>query len=419
MAQIQHWFFWLFLVFFLISHFYEWLLDFLNLKEIKKHLTRIPDLFAKSINFEEYQKSISYTQSKTHFGWIKTLFEVVLLWAFILTGWFGTLDQFLANAIGADSIWYPVSYPFMLGAIFYLLGLPFTIYFQFVLEELFGFNRTTAKTFILDQIKSGFLALLLGAPLLLLIFKTVTWLGDYWWLGAWGLVMFFQFLVAALFPVLFAPLFYKFTPLEEWELKNSIEALAKKIKFKMMGVFTIDGSKRSSHSNAFFAGMGKARRIVLFDTLLKQLNQDEIISVLAHEMGHSQKKHIQKSLILSSLMTLLGLWILSLLLKWPPFFQIFGITTPSLHTGIVIFGLISSVFTFFLTPVFNLFSRKNEYEADEFSVQTVKDPDSMISSLVKLSKENLSNLTPHPWYSFYHYSHPTTLERAEAIRKLS
>ncbi|MCP5467683.1 MAG: M48 family metallopeptidase [Deltaproteobacteria bacterium] len=418
MEQTQHWFFWLFLAFFLISHTYEWSLDVLNLKEIKRHISKIPELFSNMITFEDYQKSITYTQAKTKFGWYKTLFELTLLWVFILGGWFGKFDQILANSFATGSIWHQVSYPFAIGAIFYLAGLPFTIYYQFVLEERFGFNRTTAKTFILDQIKSGFLAVLLGVPLLMLIFKTVSWLGDYWWLGTWGLVMFFQFLVAALFPVLFAPLFYKFTPLEEGELKNRIEELAQKIKFKMMGVFTIDGSKRSSHSNAFFAGMGKARRIVLFDTLLKQLNQDEIIAVLAHEMGHSQKKHIQKSLILSASMTLLGLWILSLLLKWPPFFQTFGITTPSLHTGLVIFGLISSVFTFFLTPVFNLFSRKNEYEADEFSVQTVKDPESMISSLVKLSKENLSNLTPHPWYSFYHYSHPTTLERAEAIKKI-
>jgi len=194
--------------------------------------------------------------------------------------------------------------------------------------------------------------------------------------------------------------------------------LASRLNFKMAGVFTIDGSKRSTHSNAFFAGFGKARRIVLFDTLVKNLTTAEITSVIAHEIGHNIKKHIQQSFILSSIVMLFGFWMLSLCLKWPQFYETFHIATLSMHIGLVLFVLFASVFTFPLSPLFNAISRKNEYEADAFSIRSLNDKENMVSSLIKLSKDNLSNLTPHPWYSFFHYTHPTTLERAKAIEHL-
>lgn len=418
MIQTQYWFFWLFAALYLLHLGVEITLDALNLKELKKHRGKIPPLFTDSFSMEEYQKSIDYTQSKAHFSWVKAGFDVAVLWAVILSGGFYYLDEWLALWIHQGTLIHQVAYPLTLGGIFYILHLPFGIYHQFVLEEKFGFNKTKVSTFVGDQIKTIFLSLLIGAPLLALIFKIVDWMGSSWWIGGWGAMMAFQFLTAALFPVLLAPLFYKFTPLEAGELKERITNLAKKVKFKMAGVFTIDGSKRSTHSNAFFAGIGRTRRIVLFDTLMNNLSTPEIISVLAHEMGHNVKKHIQKGLILSSVSTLLGFFILAQLLHWTPFFATFGVPTPSVHVGLVLFGLLSSVFTFPFNPLFKWISRRNEYEADAFSVETTGDQESMKGSLVKLSKDNLSNLTPHPWYSFYHYSHPTTTERVAAIEAI-
>ncbi len=413
--MIHLWFFWLFVFLYLLHIGVEVSLDVLNLKELQRHRLQIPALFQNSFTAEEYEKSIAYTRSKTQFGWVKAGFDVLLFWFLILTGGFFKLDQWLGNFIPPGTLYHQVAYPLLIGGIVYLFHLPFGIFYQFVLEERFGFNKTKPGTFILDQIKSILISLILGIPLLAIIFSLVDHLGTYWWLAAWGVMMAFQLLTAALFPVLFAPLFYKFTPLEEGELKKKIYELAEKVRFKMAGVFTIDGSRRSTHSNAFFAGMGKARRIVLFDTLVANLSHPEIVSVLAHEMGHNVKKHIQKSLALSSLSTLVGFYLLSLCLNWKDFFLAFGVPEPSLHVGFVLFGLISSVFTFPLNPLFRWISRRNEYESDRFSVETTGDKESMASSLVKLSKDNLSNLTPHPWYSFYHYSHPTTKERVQAI----
>jgi STE24 endopeptidase len=232
-------------------------------------------------------------------------------------------------------------------------------------------------------------------------------------------MMGFQLLTAAIFPVILAPLFYKFVPLQEGELKERLIALAQQIKFKMAGIFTIDGSRRSTHSNAFFAGIGKTRRIVLFDTLVDQLSTTEIVAVLGHEMGHNVKKHIQKSLLLSAAASLLGFYLLSLCLKWPTFFQTFAVPEPNLAVGFVLFGLLSGVFTFPFNPITKWISRRNEYESDAFSVEVTKEKEAMKTSLIKLSRDNLSNLTPHPWYSFYHYSHPTTAERVAAIEAIA
>lgn len=419
MSPVDHWFFWLFAFFYLLHHAIEFGLDLLNLGELKRHEDQIPPLFRSSFSDEDYRKSIAYTRAKTRYGWAETAFDIVILAAFVFTGAFDRLYLLLGEVFPRNSLLHLVSYPLALGGVFYLLKLPFSVYFQFVLEERFGFNKTKPATFVVDQLKTLLLSLVIGAPLLALIFWLVGRLGESWWLAAFGVVMVFQFLTAALFPVLLAPLFYKFTPLEAGELKNRLETLAREIQFKMSGVFTIDGSRRSSHSNAFFAGMGKARRIVLFDTLVENLSTDEIVAVIAHEMGHNKKKHIGKGLILSSLMTLLAFFVLARLLEWPPFFQAFGVPAPNLAIGFVLFSLVSGVFTFPAQPLLQWISRRNEYEADRFSVMIVKDKGAMASSLIKLSKDNLSNLTPHPWYSFYHYSHPTTSERVRAIEALA
>lgn len=415
MSLTNNWFFWVFFFLYAAHLGVELALDALNWKELQRHKGRLPDLYKDVFTPQDYEKAIAYTESKMRFGWAKAAFDVVVLWTLILTGGFHVLDVYLGRWIPADSLWHLVAYPFLLGGILYVLNLPFNIYFQFVLEEKYGFNRMRAATFLSDQVKTLLLSLLIGVPLLALLFWLVRSIGPHWWLAGWLVMLGVQFLTAALFPVVFAPIFYKFTPLGEGELKERIFGLAQKVRFKMSGVFTIDGSRRSSHSNAFFAGLGKTRRIVLFDTLVKNLSTAEIVAVLAHEMGHNVKNHIQKGLILSALSSLAGLYILAKLLDWEPFFAAFRVPEPNLAIGFVLFSLVSSVFTFPANPLLKWFSRKNEYEADRFSVETTGDKVSMTGALLKLSKDNLSNLTPHPAYSFYHYSHPTTTERAAAI----
>jgi STE24 endopeptidase len=333
-----------------------------------------------------------------------------IIWLVILGGVFGKLDALLDSRL---------AYPLVIGLALYLLQLPFTIYGQFSLEQRFGFNKSTVGTFILDQIKGLVIALVLGVPLLLLIYGFMDTTGERWWIFGFLAFMAFQFLTAAIFPVFLAPLFFNFKLLPESSLRTRIIALARKIQFKMADVFTIDGSRRSSHSNAFFAGFGKTRRVVLFDTLMSSLTEDEIVAVVAHEMGHDKCKHIQKSLIMSTLFALVGFYILSLAIAWPTLYEAFAAGEPKPYIGLVLFVLFSGVFTFPLQPLFQYFSRRNEYEADQFSAKANGDVESLKGALRKLAKDNLSNLTPHPCYSFFHYSHPSLKERLKALHKLN
>ncbi len=410
----DNWFLCLFIIFYAAYLIIEIGLDMLNINHIEQHRHIIPDLFENIYSMDDYQKSIAYTKAKTNFKIFGLALKTIILLSFIVSGFFGDLDIWLKNFISHD-FWRGVSYPFLVGAVFYVIGLPESYYHQFVLEEKFGFNRMDIKTYITDQIKAVLLGLVFGVPIIAALLWIINESGDRWWVFGCALIMGFQFFTAAIYPVFLAPLFNKFSPLADGTLKDRISNLAKQLNFKMAGIFTIDGSKRSSHSNAFFAGLGSMRRIVLFDTLVEKHSEDEIVGVIAHEMGHNVKKHIQKSLVLSSLITLLLFYALSLCLKWPLFFTTFGVPEPSIHVGLVLFALFSSVFMFPISPIFTKISRHNEFEADEFSVLTTKNKSHLRQALVKLSKENLANLRPHPWYSAYHYSHPTTLERVKAI----
>jgi len=362
------------------------------------------------ISDESYQRSIAYTKAKTKFGLFKRFFMAAVIWLVILSGAFAKLDSVLNSRL---------AYPLIIGFALYVLQLPFSIFGQFSLEQRFGFNKTTIGTFILDQIKGLIIALVLGVPLLLLIYWFMDTAGERWWIFGFFAFMAFQLLTAAIFPVFLAPLFYKFTLLPDSSLRTRIIELARKIQFKMADVFTIDGSRRSSHSNAFFAGFGKTRRVVLFDTLVTSLTEDEIVAVVAHEMGHDKCKHIQKSLVMSTLFAFAGFYILSLAIAWPTLYDAFSAGEPRNYVGLVLFVLFSGVFTFPLQPLFQYFSRRNEYEADQFSAKTTGDMESLQVALKKLAKDNLSNLTPHPWYSFFHYSHPSLKERLDALHNLN
>jgi STE24 endopeptidase len=241
--------------------------------------------------------------------------------------------------------------------------------------------------------------------------------GSYWWLWAFLFVFAFQFLMLILYPTLIAPLFNKFELLKDAELGERILALADRVGFKTSGIYTMDGSKRSTHSNAYFTGIGKSKRIVLFDTLLEQMTADQVLAVLAHEMGHYKMKHVLRMLIVQGIFLLVGFYVLSFLVDYEPLFRAFGLERPSNYAALVLFSLLSGPATFYLTPLLNLLSRKHEYEADRFAATVLKDSRPMEEALIRLTIKNLSNLTPHPWYSAYHYSHPTTVERISAIRR--
>jgi STE24 endopeptidase len=385
----------------------ETVLDVLNLQHIAKH-PGVPLYIADMVTEETYKRSVAYTIAKTKTGVVRRAFSAVFTWALILSGAFGAIDLWLGSRL---------AYPLAIGMMLYVVQIPFALYNQFWLEQRFGFNRSSVATFVLDQVKGLALALVFGIPLLLLIYWFMDTAGTSWWIFAFLAWMGFQLLTAAIFPVFLAPLFYKFTLLHDSSLRDRIMALAQKIQFKMADVFSIDGSRRSAHSNAFFAGFGKTRRVVLFDTLMLSLSEDEIIAVIAHEMGHDKKRHIQRQLILSTLGSLFAFYVLSHAIQWPTLYDAFSAGVAKNYIGLVLFALFAGVVTFPLQPLFQLMSRRYEYEADRFSIETTGDKESMQGALKKLAKDNLSNLTPHPWYSFFHYSHPTLKERLDAIAK--
>jgi STE24 endopeptidase len=311
---------------------------------------------------------------------------------------------------------------FIVGFAMSLPGLPFDWYGQFRLEEKFGFNTTTQKTWWLDRLKGLLLAALLGYPLLVLILKIVEWTGDAWWLWAWGALLGFQLLMLVLAPVLILPLFNKFTPLPEGSLRERLLKLAERTRFVAKSIQVMDGSKRSRHSNAFFTGFGKFRKIVLFDTLISQLSEPELEAVLAHEIGHFKKKHIPKMLIFSAFTSLAGFYVVSVLANQEWFYRAFGFeattkATTNIAPALLLFTLLSGVVMFWFSPLAHWWSRRYEYQADAFAAGVMNEPNSLIGALRKLNEKNLSNLTPHPLYSGFYYSHPTLVERETALTR--
>jgi STE24 endopeptidase len=299
------------------------------------------------------------------------------------------------------------------------LNIPFSAYRVFVIEEKYGFNKTTLKTFLFDILKSWLLSALIGG----LVFACVLWIfektGDFAWLLCWAAISVFYLFLAFIAPAVIMPLFNKFIPVEDGELKNALENYAKEQSFKMKGLFKMDGSKRSTKSNAFFTGFGKYRRIVLFDTLIEKHTVDELVSVLAHEMGHFKLGHIYKSILLELANTGLMLFILSFFVKAPGIFEAFKMRNISVYAGMLFFGFLYSPVNTVVSIAANILSRKHENEADRFSINTYKKPEAMIEALKKLTVDNLSNLTPHPLKVFLEYSHPPVLERIRAIREIN
>ena len=310
-----------------------------------------------------------------------------------------------------------ILYVFLVSSAFSLFSLPFDLYSRFVIEEKYGFNRMTLGLFIMDMLKGALLSVLLGVPLLLGLFWFIDRTGSYWWLFAFLGFSVYQLVVSFLYPSLIAPLFNKYSPFDEGTLKEKILTLAKELGFRTSGIYLMDGSRRSRHGNAYFTGLGRTKRIVLFDTLVDSLEEDETLAVLAHEIGHEKNHHITKALVLSLLVSLAGFYALSLLLRFEPFFQAFGFTRSSYHAAVVLLGFCAGPFTFFLKPLATMWSRKREYQADRFAADATAGPGALEAALIRLSRENLANLTPHPLYSFFHYSHPSLSERIEALSR--
>ena len=387
------------------------LADYLNLTRLQDDLPRD---FEGVYDPERYRKSQEYLKVNTRFGWVTVSFDLIVLLAFWFGKGFPLLDEWV-RAFNYGPIVWGLMYMAALMLFKALLSLPFGIYHTFVIEERFGFNQTTPATYILDLLKGLLLAILLGTPLLAGILAFFEYAGaNAWWL-CWIAVTLYMLGVQFIAPTWIMPLFNKFTPLEAGELKSAILSYADSIKFPIENVYVMDGSKRSSKSNAFFTGFGKHRRIVLFDTLIKRHSTGELVAVLAHEMGHYKKKHIIQSLILGIIQMGVMLYLLSLFISYPGLFDAFYMPRTSVFAGLIFFAMLYSPLDFLIGLVMQRLSRRNETEADRFAVETTHDPQSMMDALKKLSVDNLSNLLPHPFYVSLNYSHPPVLQRIKTI----
>ncbi len=377
-----------------------------HIKHIQAHRAAVPAAFADKISLEAHQKAADYTVTRSKFGILELSFATILLAIWTLGGGLQLLDGFI-RSFEFSPIFTGIAVIFGLGLISGFLDLPFTLYKTFVIEEKFGFNRLTLKMFITDTLKSTAIMLVIGLPFLYF----VLWLMDlrdvspYWWLYVWGSWFGFSMLMMWLYPAFIAPIFNKFTPLDEPELKSKITQLLERCGFTSNGVFIMDGSKRSSHGNAYFTGFGSNKRIVFFDTLLNSLQHNEIEAVLAHELGHFKRNHIKKRIFTMALMSLGGLALLAWLIDQSFIYEGLGVTQVSSHMALILFMLVTPLISIFLTPIFSLMSRKHEFEADEFAAENT-DANHLITALVKLYEENSNTLTPDPLYSAFYDSHP-------------
>jgi STE24 endopeptidase len=390
-------------------------LERLNRRAVLAHASEIPAAFQAVMDAPTYRKSINYTLAHGSFSQVELTWNVLVLAVLLFSGILGWSFHWFSGALGLSS-WAMAAWLCAIGVLLSLPGLPLDWYSHFRLEERFGFNTTTLRLWCMDRIKGMLLSLLLGYPLLVLVLKLVSWTGYWWWLWAWGVILLFQVIMMVLAPVLIMPLFNKFTPLPEGALRDRLLGLARRTNFRAASIQMMDGSKRSRHSNAFFTGFGQFRKIVLFDTLIQQLSEPELEAVLAHEIGHYKKRHILKMLVFSAFSTLAGLFLVSFLARQPWFCSAFGLPAGSVPAALLLFGLLAGVVTFWFSPVAHWWSRRYEYEADAYAAAVMKEGQSLIGALRKLNEKNLSNLTPHPIYSGFYYSHPTLLERERALQ---
>ncbi len=404
--------FWIFIALIVIDFVFNTWLDILNAQHFDDPL---PDEVSDIYDEESYRQSIAYKKTYFRFGLIKSVFHFIIVLLFLFSGGFAWLDG-LVSQITAHPVWQSLIFFGILILAEMLINLPFAYYATFRIEEKFGFNKSTLKTFISDKIKSAFLSLiflvLVGYPVIWIYYRDSE---NFWW-KAWLVISIFSIIINFLYSDLIVPLFNKQTPLEPGELRNRLEILANKTGFKIKDIYVIDGSKRSTKANAYFSGFGPRKRIVLFDTLIQDLEPGEIEAVLAHEIGHYKKKHILWNIALSVLLTGLTLYLLSLALQNQVLAQALGVEKPSFHIGAIAFALLYGLIEDILSVIQGIISRKFEFQADRYAARYGY-AKSLISALKKLARKSFSNLTPHPLYVFVHYSHPPLRERIKNLLK--
>ena len=404
-------FFLIILVALTVEYAIDAIADLLNLKSLRAEPpSAVQDIYQP----DDYRKTQEYIRTNTRFALAASTFHLAVLLSFWFAGGFNYLDR-LVTSWGFAPIPTGLLYIAILALAYNLLTLPFSIYRTFVIEEKFGFNRTTPRTFVLDRIKGLALAALLGGALLSGILALFQYAGYHAWLYCWIAFTIFFLIFEYVAPVLLLPLFNKFTPLEPGELREAVFTYARYVDFPIKNVFVMDGSRRSTKSNAFLIGFGRNKRIALFDTLLKKHTVPELIAVLAHEIGHHKKKHIIQNAVLGILHAGIVLFLLSVFLRSPGLYQAFYMEQPSIYSGLVFFALLATPLEMVISLATNALSRKNEYEADRFAIKTIQHPQHLSEALKKLYADNLSNPVPHPFYVFLNHSHPPLLQRIEAI----
>lgn len=390
-------------------------LEGLNRAEVRRNAGQRPAALVDVMDEATYAKAVDYTLAKSRFGTVEIIFEVGILLAALFSGVLPWL-WLKFNALAPGAAWSGAL--FLVGTMMLLSlpGLPLEWWAQFRLEEKFGFNKSTVGLWIADHIKSALLGLAIGFPLMWALLALVGRVGPLWWIWGFALLFSFQLLMLVLYPKLIMPLFNKLTPLPEGDARTRLMALADRTGFQAQTIDVMDGSKRSGHSNAFFSGFGRFRRIVLYDTLMAQLAQDEVEAVLAHEIGHYKRGHIPQRLVTMAFMQLAAFGAIAWLVNATWFNTSFGLPPGVLAPTFLLFGLLGGVLTFWFSPISNWISRKHEYEADAFARNAMGGPAPLVGALRKMSQKNLSNLTPHPLYSTFHYSHPTLVERERALQ---
>ena len=405
----------IFIFFLIISTGMQLWLSLRQARHVAQHRSTVPEEFSDKITLQEHQKAADYTRAKGSFGRFNLLLSaaILLLWTF--GGGLNWLDTVIRSFE-----WSPlttgVAVIIAFSLISSLIDIPSSVYSTFVIEEKFGFNKLTAKVFTIDMLKGAALSVVIGIPLIMLVLWLMESMGDFWWLYAWAALTIFSVLMMWAYPKFIAPIFNKFQPLEEGEVLDRIKTLLSRTGFNSDGVFVMDGSKRSSHGNAYFTGFGKTKRIVFFDTLLKHLSPTQVEAVLAHELGHFKHKHVFKGMILSMTMTLAGFAVLAWLMKQDWFYTALGVQQSSTYMALLLFMLVSPAFTFFIGPIMSRWSRKHEFEADTFAAQQ-SDSGELISALVSLYKKNAGTLTPDPLYSAFYDSHPPASIRIAHLKQ--
>lgn len=394
----------IFIIAVLLSLNVQWWLKLRQIRHVQRHQAAVPVFFLERILLPEHQKAASYTLTKTRFSMISLGVETIILLIWTLGGLLNFIDQSW-QLLGWAPLWTGVAVIVSVTLLSSALDLPMSLYETFRIEGKFGFNRMTLSLFFKDLFKYWLITLLVLTPIMALILWIMAHAGSYWWFGVWVVWLSFTLVMLWAYPAFIAPLFNKFVLLDDNELKQRIEKLLQRNGFTSQGIFVMDGSKRSGHGNAYFAGLGSQKRIVFFDTLLEGLNHDEIEAVLAHEIGHFKHRHLQKRIVMSSIIGLISLATLGWLAQQSWFYSGLGVTQPSTHTALLLFVFIMPVFTFFLNPIMAWSSRHHEFQADAFAAQQAG-PETLIQALVKLYRENASTLTPDPLHSAFYDSHP-------------